>query len=91
VRSRECALLSREYALLSRECALLSRECALLSRECALLSREYALLSRECALLSREELATWDCQTLRILAQGHHHKRGSLGCCGPSQNKKFVP
>jgi len=43
------------------------------------------------ALLSRNEFATWDRQTLRILAQGHHHKRGSVGCCGPSQNKNFVP
>jgi len=43
------------------------------------------------ALLSRNEFATCDRQTLRILAQGHHHKRGSVGCCGPSQNKNFVP
>ena len=43
------------------------------------------------ALLSRNEFATWDRQTLRFLAQGHHRKRGSVGCCGPRQNKNFVP
>jgi hypothetical protein len=32
----------------------------------------------------------WHLNSKKV-AQGHHHKRVIVGCCGPGQNKKFVP